>query len=120
MTDTPLIRRQVTADRGTAVLVTTHDVLQCIRGLSAKTFSTREVADALREAHPGTEYSRLEYAVRQSISWLVKRGYVEIADGTVKRYTQVTHAPYWCSVYVAVDRGEACDCALLNKIFFGV
>ena len=46
MTDTPLIRRQTTADRGVKA-VTTHDVLACIKELTSDTFSTRELANAL-------------------------------------------------------------------------
>ena len=46
MTDTPLIRRQTTADRGVKA-VTTHDVLACIKELTGETFSTRELANAL-------------------------------------------------------------------------
>ena len=46
MTDTPLIVRKVTADRGVKA-VTTHEVLACIKEMTSDTFSTRELADAL-------------------------------------------------------------------------
>ena len=46
MTETPLIRRQTTADRGVKA-VTTHEVLACIKELTGETFSTRELANAL-------------------------------------------------------------------------
>ena len=47
MTETTLIRRQTTADRGVKA-VTTHDVLACIKELTGETFSTRELANALK------------------------------------------------------------------------
>ena len=40
MTETPLIRRQTTADRGVKA-VTAHEVLACIKELTGETFSTR-------------------------------------------------------------------------------
>ena len=46
MTDTPLIVRKVTADRGVKA-VTTHEVLECIKEMTSDTFSTRELANAL-------------------------------------------------------------------------
>ena len=50
MTETPLIRRQTTADRGVKA-VTTHEVLACIKELTGETFSTRELANALMVRH---------------------------------------------------------------------
>ena len=46
MTDTPLIVRKVTADRGVKA-VTTHEVLECIKEMTSDTFSTRELANTL-------------------------------------------------------------------------
>ena len=118
MTDTPLIVRKVTADRGVKA-VTTHEVLECIKEMTSDTFSTRELANALMVRHENIDYGRLEYSVRQSIVWLMRRGYVKAAKGAVKRYTK-SHEPYWATVYESVEKGEPCDVCLLNRIFFGV
>ena len=118
MTDTPLIVRKVTADRGVKA-VTTHEVLACIKEMTGKTFSTRELADALMLRHRDIDYGRLEYSVRQSIVWLMRRGYVRPSEGSVKRYTK-SNEPYWATVYQAVEKGEPCDVCLLNQIFLRV
>ena len=118
MTDTPLIVRKVTADRGVKA-VTTHEVLACIKEMTGKTFSTRELADALMLRHRDIDYGRLEYSVRQSIVWLMRRGYVRPSEGSVKRYTK-SNEPYWATVYESVEKGEPCDVCLLNRIFMRV
>ncbi len=119
MTDTPLIKRVVTADRGNARTVTTSEVLACIYGLQDDRFSSRDVADALRSEHQATEYLHLEYAVRRSIAWLVKRGDVVVTKDTVKRYTRFNE-PYWATVYERVEHMGPCDVCLLNSIFMGM
>ena len=118
MTDTPLIVRKVTADRGVKA-VTTHEVLECIKELSLDTFTTREVADALILRHKDIDYGRLEYSVRQSFVWLVRRGYINPTDDEVKRFTK-SHEPYSATVYQAVEKGGPCDVCLLNQIFLRV
>ena len=118
MTETTLIIRKVTADRGVKA-VTTHEVLACIKEMTGETFSTRELADALMVRHTDIDYGRLEYSVRQSIVWLMRRGYVRPSKGSVKRFTK-SHEPYWATVYESVEKGEPCDVCLLNRIFFGV
>ena len=118
MNETPLIRRQATSDRGVKA-VTTHEVLACIKELTGETFSTRELANALMVRHENIDYGRLEYSVRQSIVWLMRRGYVRAAKGAVKRYTK-SHEPYWATVYESVEKGEPCDVCLLNQIFLRV
>ncbi len=118
MNETTLIRRQTTADRGVKA-VTTHEVLECIKDMASETFSTRELADTLMLRHRDIDYGRLEYSVRQSIVWLMRRGYVRAAKGAVKRYTK-SHEPYWATVYESVEKGDPCDVCLLNRIFFGV
>ena len=118
MTDTPRIVRKVTADRGVKA-VTTHDVLACIKEMTRKTFSTRELADALMLRHRDIDYGRLEYSVRQSIVWLMRRGYVKRTEQKVKRFTR-RREPYGATVYQAVEKGEPCDVCLLNRIFLRV
>lgn len=81
------MRRVVAADRG-GILVTNHDVLECIQSLPSETFSTREIADAFKAARPGDDYYRLEYACRQSVVWLMVRGLVARSKRTVKRHTK--------------------------------
>ena len=117
--ETPLIRCQVTADRGAGILVTTQDVLECIQSLPTETFTTRDIADAIKAAHPHDAYHRLEYACRQSVTWLIVRGHVARSKRTVKRYTKAGE-PYPATVYMYVERGGDCDCDLLNQIFLGV
>ena len=118
MTDTPLIVRKVTADRGVKA-VTTHEVLACIKEMTGETFSTRELADALMVRYADIDYGRLEYSVRQSIVWLMRRGYVKRTEQKVKRFTRM-HEPYGATVYQAVEKGEPCDVCLLNRIFLHV
>ena len=118
MTDTTLIVRKVTAGRGVKA-VTTHEVLACIKEMTGKTFSTRELADALMLRHRDIDYGRLEYSVRQSIVWLMRRGYVRRTERDVKRFTK-SHEPYSATVYQAVEKGGPCDVCLLNQIFLRV
>ncbi len=110
-----LIKRTVTADRG-LVILTTQDVFEVIMNLSNPIFSTRDIADVVRDRVPGIRYDRLEYSVRQSVTWLVKRGYVEVSQDTVKRYTRAK-APYWAACYCRIERMGPCDVGLLNRIF---
>ena len=118
MNETTLIRRQTTADRGVKA-VTTHEVLACIKEMTSDTFSTRELADALMLRHRDIDYGRLEYSVRQSIVWLMRRGYVRRTERDVKRFTK-SHEPYSATVYQAVEKGGPCDVCLLNRIFLRV
>ena len=118
MTDTPLIVRKVTADRGVKA-VTTHEVLECIKDMASETFSTRELADALMIRHQDIDYGRLEYSVRQSIVWLMRLGYVKRTGQKVKRFTR-RREPYSATVYQAVEKGAPCDVCLLNQIFLRV
>ena len=118
MTDTPLIRRQVTADRGVKA-VTTHEVLECIKDMALDRFTTRELADALIIRHRDIDYERLERSVRQSVVWLVTRGYVKPTNEEAKRLTR-RHEPYGATVYEAVEKGGPCDVCLLNRIFMRV
>lgn len=115
MNETTLIRRQTTADRGVKA-VTTHEVLACIKELTGETFSTRELANALMVRHENIDYGRLEYSVRQSIVWLMRRGYVKRTKKKVKRFTR-RREPYGATVYQAVEKGAPCDVCLLNQIF---
>ena len=104
-----LIRRVVTADRGQK-RVSTMDVLKCVKGMD-RAFTSREVAEAMNAD---------EYSVRRSISWLIRRGYVDKAPDNVPR--QSRRAPYWGSRYVFIDRDSMCVCDvnMLNQIFLGV
>ena len=120
MCSAPLIRRQVTAYRGVKA-VTTHEVLECIREMSSETFSTREVSDAVRDRFAKfstIDGPRLEYSVRQAVSWLVKRGHIAATKETVRRITRAGE-PYDAALYRFVERGGPCDVAMLNQIFFG-
>lgn len=118
MTDTPLIRRQVTADRAN-ILVSTSDVLECIHGLGISTFTTRDIAEALASTRRGVDAYRLEYSVRTAVTWLCRRGYIHPTDETVKRYTAFKDK-YSATVYAMTERGEPCDVCLLNRIFLRV
>jgi hypothetical protein len=113
--DAPLIRREVTADRG-GPLVSTNDVLDCIKAFVEDRFTTREVAEALRAKHPGVGAPRLEYSARCAVGWLVARGYVQRTTETVRRLTRAGE-PYPATVYLRIERGADCDVALLNQIF---
>lgn len=116
-----LIRREITADRGVKS-VTTREVMDCIKSMPEMTFSTHDVVSAVRERYQdysGVDFERLEYSVRQSISWLVKRGHIRTTSGTEKRFTR-SHEPYWVTIYALVETSEPCDVGLLNRIFMGV
>lgn len=124
-----LIRGEATSDRGVRA-VTTMEVMTCIHSLPCQTFSTHEVVLAVRETfacHSGIDFARLEYSVRQAISWLVRRGKLKATDATVTRYTKGTHEKYFPTIYVLTEpvtndpaASEPCDVVLLNRIFFGV
>lgn len=121
MTDTPLIRRVVTADRGVRA-VTTREVLDCIKEMPGKTFSTRDVAEAVRAKYAkcsNIDFFRLEYSVRQAIVWLCRRGEVSATKVTIKRFT-AAREPYWVTVYLRIEKGEPVDVRLLNQIFLHV
>jgi len=121
MTETPLIRREVTADRGIRA-VTTREVLECITEMPDETFSTYEVVQAVREKfakHSNIDFELLERSVRQSVTWLVRRGHIQITKSTVKRYTSARE-PYWVTVYLRIDKGQPFDVEFFNRVFMHV
>lgn len=125
-----LIRGEATADRGVRA-VTTREVLTVVKAMQSDTFSTHEVVNAVREAfssHAGIDFARLEYSVRQSVSWLVRRGKLRVTAKTLTRYTSDTHEKYFPKIYMLDAQEwrtdpvepEPCDVQMLNRIFFGV
>ena len=116
--DTPLIRRKTTADRG-KVLISTHEIIIAMKSRESDIFTTRDIAAGLAQSHPEIPADQLEYAVRRAVAWLLTRGYVETAKETEKRFTKARE-PYWVAVYRRVDVMGECDCKLLNQIFMGV
>ncbi len=117
MTDAPLIRREVTADRG-PLFVTTDEVLDAIKDIDSKEWTTRDVTDLLVKTKR-VEYKRLERAVRASVNYLIERGVAE-KTGEAVRLTEKNRDQYLVSCYVLTKTYESADVALLNRIFMGV
>ena len=116
MTNTPLIRREVTADRGT-LFVTTDEVLDAIKDIDAEEWTTRDVTDLLMLKRR-VEYKRMERAVRAAVNYLIARGQVEKSNKTI-RLTAKNQDQYLVTCYALIKTYESADVALLNKIFFG-
>lgn len=116
MTNTPLIRREVTADRG-PLFVTTDEVLDAIKDIDAEEWTTRDVTDLLMLKRR-VEYKRLERAVRAAVNYLIARGQVEKSNKTI-RLTAKNQDQYLVTCYALIKTYESADVALLNKIFFG-
>jgi len=116
VTNTPLIRREVTADRGT-LFVTTDEVLDAIKDIDAEEWTTRDVTDLLMLKRR-VEYKRLERAVRAAVNYLIARGQVEKSNKTI-RLTAKNQDQYLVTCYALIKTYESADVALLNKIFFG-
>lgn len=116
MTNTLLIRREVTADRG-PLFVTTDEVLDAIKDIDAEEWTTRDVTDLLMLKRR-VEYKRLERAVRAAVNYLIARGQVEKSNKTI-RLTAKNQDQYLVTCYALIKTYESADVALLNKIFFG-
>lgn len=113
MTDTPLIRRDVTADRGLRrrkhrhkVSVSTERVIECVGELPDR-WTTHDVAKALNVS---------EHAVRTSIQWLSDHKRIREA-GVEARLTRGSRKSYWVRVYEICPDPTPCDVALLNQLF---
>lgn len=112
MTDTPLIRRVVTSDRGLfrrkhrhRVIVSTERVIECVGELPDK-WTTLDVAKAIGVS---------EHAVRTAVQWLSDNQLIRQA-GVVDR-TTAAKKPYKVMAYEISPIPDACDVALLNQIF---
>jgi len=116
VTNTLLIRREVTADRG-PLFVTTDEVLDAIKDIDAEEWTTRDVTDLLMLKRR-VEYKRLERAVRAAVNYLIARGQVEKSNKTI-RLTAKNQDQYLVTCYALIKTYESADVALLNKIFFG-
>lgn len=116
MTNTLLIRREVTADRG-PLFVTTDEVLDAIKDIDAEEWTTRDVTDLLMLKRR-VEYKRMERAVRAAVNYLIARGQVEKSNKTI-RLTAKNQDQYLVTCYALIKTYESADVALLNKIFFG-
>ena len=116
MTNTLLISREVTADRG-PLFVTTDEVLDAIKDIDAEEWTTRDVTDLLMLKRR-VEYKRLERAVRAAVNYLIARGQVEKSNKTI-RLTAKNQDQYLVTCYALIKTYESADVALLNKIFFG-
>jgi hypothetical protein len=112
MTETPLIRREVTTDRGIKrkhrhfVTISTEAVLACVRSMP-EGWTTHDVAKRLGVG---------ERAVRTAVQWLVDTRQIKSA-GEVSRATNATKKPYRARVYVICPEPCQCDVSLLNRIF---
>lgn len=109
-----LIRRQVTADRG-SVLVSTNDVLDVLKHYGDEPFTTRDIALILAQSRQEISFEQVEYSVRRAVAWLLKRGYVSQAADNPPRSQR--RPPNWGTRYVRIEVMGPCDCGLLNKIF---
>jgi len=116
VTNTLLISREVTADRG-PLFVTTDEVLDAIKDIDAEEWTTRDVTDLLMLKRR-VEYKRLERAVRAAVNYLIARGQVEKSNKTI-RLTAKNQDQYLVTCYALIKTYESADVALLNKIFFG-
>lgn len=114
MSETPLIRRVVTADRGQrrkhrhVVTVSTEAVIECVGELPDQ-WSTRDVAEKIGVS---------ERAVRASIQWLAVNGMIR-SVASIERRVRGDGQIYRVRVYEVVPVSE-CDVGLLNRIFLGV
>jgi hypothetical protein len=113
MTDTPLIKRRVTGDRG-APRLTTHEVAKCIRERGGEPFTTQDIANCLLVCHPGEELARVEYSVRAAVFWLVERGKVIVVGEAIRKSPRCTHG-YHVTLYREVPEPAVVDFSTLYK-----
>lgn len=113
MTDTPLIKRITTRDRGIPLL-TTHEVFKCISEKGGKAFTTRDIADCLLSCHPGTDPARVEYSVRAAVFWLMDRGKVIVVGDSIRKSPRCMHG-YHVTVYREVPEPAVVDFSTLYK-----
>lgn len=112
MNDTPLIKRQVTADRG-KVLLTTLEVTAVINRLEGEPFTTRDISKQFAETWKNIDHARIEYSVRASIHWLIARGRVRRVGDILR--TDTTCYPYMVTLYQSVPVSEPVDFATLYR-----
>lgn len=113
MTDTPLIKRRVTGDRGPHRL-TTHEVSQCIRERGGEAFTTQDIANCMLSGHPGVDPARVEYSVRAAVFWLVERGKVIVVGEEIRKNPRCTHG-YHVTLYREVPEAAPIDFSTLYK-----
>ena len=132
MVKVEMIRVSSTLDRPD-FRVSAEDVFDALRALhnddddgKPRSFTTRDIADALADRFRGIDIDRVERSVRAGVSWLCEREVAYVAGHTVK----ITGAgcvskPFLYALYPGrmwskkereVIRG-ACDYALLSRIF---
>lgn len=116
MSDTPIIRRVVTADRE-PVFVSTDSALLVIKDLGISEFTTRDICDAMtKTTHANVERSRLDYAVRAAVTWLINRGKVE-PTGSVMRHSPGCKYPYSVTTYRISQATAHADFGALYRVF---
>ncbi|MFZ4539538.1 hypothetical protein [Propionivibrio sp.] len=119
MTTTPLIRRQVTADRGQR-LATTKDVVDLIKSTGLTKFTSRDIAERL--AKNPVSMMRVEYAARAAINWLCSKGQARACGEVIRTTGTPAKGKYMATVYELTNLHgfDGCDVELLNMVFFRI
>ena len=114
MTDTPLIRREVTADRG-PLHISTDEIYTAICNIKGESFTVREIANVIQRKRRGVHKQRIANAVKTGISWLVSRDLVEVSGSIRVRSRKQPKLFYLVTTYKLTRNPVVADFALLYK-----
>ena len=114
MTDTPLIRREVIADRG-PLHISTDEIYTAICNIKGESFTVREIANVIQRKRRGVQKQRIANAVKTGVSWLVAREAVEVSGSIRVRSRKQQKLCYLVTTYKLTRHPVVSDFALLYK-----
>ena len=114
MIDTPLIRREVTADRG-LLHISTDEIYTAICNIKGESFTVREIANAIHRKRRGVQKQRIANAAKTGVSWLVAREAVEVSGSIRVRSRKQPKLFYLVTTYKLTRHPVVADFTLLYK-----
>ena len=114
MTDTPLICREVTADRG-PLHISTDEIYTAICNIKGESFTVMEIANVIQRKRRGVQKQRIANAAKTGVSWLVAREAVEVSGSIRVRSRKQPKLFYLVTTYKLTRHPVVADFTLLYK-----